>query len=159
METDYNAFDYNHFVALRNRSLGRLIWRMKRHNENFIEPKLHAAGFTDFKMSYLQFLASLDENGITNNDLARRAGVTKQMMSKTVSLLEAEGYISIRKSETDSRSGLIFLSDRGKQLFSTLLKYMDEARARFDAVVGHDRIEAMIDTLVELTDELDRNPM
>jgi DNA-binding MarR family transcriptional regulator len=159
METDNNPFDYKHFAELRERSIGRLIWRMKRHSDNFIEPKLHAAGFTDFKMSYLMFLANIEEMGITNNELAKRACVTKQMMSKTVSLLEAEGYISIHKSETDSRSSMIFLSDRGKQLFTTLVSCMAESRARMDAIVGHDRIETIIDTMIELTTELDKEPM
>ncbi len=156
MEIDKDTFDYKHFAIIRERSIGRLIWRLKRYMDSFIEPKLHAAGFGDFKMSYLTLLANIEEKGITNNELAKRACVSKQMMSKTVSLLEAEGYISVRKSETDSRSSVIFLNDRGKELFTTLSDCMAEARARFDAAVGHDRVEAIIDTMIELTDALEQ---
>ncbi len=116
VEKDKKIVDFNQLRELRDRSLGRLIWRMKRYMDGFMEPRLQQMGFTDFKTSYLAFLANIEEKGITNNELAKRACVTKQMMSKTVSVLEAEGYIYTEKSETDSRSNRIFMNDRGFEL-------------------------------------------
>jgi len=156
VEKDNTAFDFEEFKLIRGRALGRLIWRLKRFMDNFIEPRLHAMGYTDFKMSYLMFLANINETGITNNELAKRACVTKQMMSKIVSLLEAEGYIYTQKHPTDSRSSVIFLNERGKQLFVALRECMQEARNHFDAIVGHDRMEMVIDTMVDLVTELDK---
>lgn len=121
-----------------------------------MEPRLHAAGYVNFKMSYLAFLANIDEKGITNNELARRAGVTKQMMSKTVSLLESEGYIYTEKNPADSRSKVIFLNERGKQLFVVLRDTFQEARNKFDDIVGYERVEQLIDTLVVLTAALEK---
>ena len=135
--------------------MGRLFWRIKRYMDNCMEPRLHEQGFTDFKMSYLMFLSNIEEAGTTNNELARRAGVTKQMMSKTVSLLEGEGYIYTRKNPADSRSSVIFLNERGKDLFHALQKSMQEIRAKFDALVGHDQMEQVIDTMYKLTTSLD----
>lgn len=135
--------------------MGRLLWRMKRYMDNYIEPRLHALGYSDFKMSYLMFLSNIEENGITNNGLAKRACVTKQMMSKIVGLLEIEGYIYTQKNPSDSRSSVIFLSDRGKDLFVALKNCIDESRNKFDTIVGHDRMEQVIDTLLQLTDTLE----
>lgn len=157
VETDNKTFDFEQFREFRGRSVGRLLWRLKRFMDSYMEPKLHARGFTDFKMSYLMFLANIEENGITNNELAKRACVTKQMMSKTVSLLESEGYIFTQKNPNDSRSSVIFLNERGKELFYTLRECMQEARSKFDAIVGHDRMEQVIDTMVELTNALDKD--
>ncbi len=137
--------------------MGRLLWRLKRHMDNFVEPRLHALGYKDFKMSYLMFLANIEEKGTTNNELAKRACVTKQMMSKVVNLLEDKGYIFIEKNPNDSRSSVIFLNERGKELFITLRDCMQESRDQFDAIVGHDRMEQVIDTLVLLTDELEKD--
>lgn len=123
--------------------------------DNFIEPKLHALGYSDFKMSYLMFLANIDETGTTNNELAKRASVTKQMMSKIVGLLEHEGYIYTQKNPTDSRSSVIFLNDRGKDLFVALKGCMQECRDRLDAIAGYEGMEQVIDTLVLLTNTLD----
>ena len=154
-ESDIKVFDFEQFRIIRQRSVGKVIWRIKRYMDNFVEPKLHALGYTDFKMSYLMFLANINETGVTNNELAKRACVTKQMMSKIVSLLEAEGYIYTEKNPADSRSSVIFLNERGKDLFINLRDCMQEARDRMDSIVGHDRMETMIDTLIELADALD----
>ncbi|QMW03359.1 MarR family winged helix-turn-helix transcriptional regulator [Spirosoma foliorum] len=155
VETDKNSFDFDQYRVIRERSLGRLFWRLKRYTSNLIEPKLHALGYKDFKMSYLMFLSNIEEGGTTNNELAKRACVTKQMMSKIVGLLESEGYIYIQKNPTDSRSNIIFLNDRGKELFISLKGCMEEARDKFDVIVGHDRMELVLDTLVELTNKLE----
>ncbi len=154
-ENDKEIFDFEQFRIIRHRSVGKVIWRIKRYMDNFVEPKLHALGYSDFKMSYLMFLANINETGITNNELAKRACVTKQMMSKVVSLLEVEGYIYTEKNPADSRSSVIFLNQRGKDLFITLRDCMQEARDRMDGIVGHDRMETLIDTLIELADSLD----
>ncbi len=152
-------FSFDQFRMIRERSIGRLLWRMKRYLDTFLEPRLHAAGYTDFKTSYLAFLANIDEKGTTNNELARRAGVTKQMMSKTVSLLEREGYIYTEKNPSDSRSSVIFLNERGKQLFIVLRETFQEARTKFDVIVGHDRMEQLVDTLVVLTAALEKEEL
>lgn len=155
VETDKTSFDFNQFRLIRERSVGRLFWRLKRFTANYIEPRLHALGYTDFKMSYLMFLSNIEEHGITNNELAKRACVTKQMMSKIVGLLEAEGYIYTKKNPSDSRSSMIFLNDRGKELFLSLERCMQEARNKFDAIVGHERMEQVIETMAKLVNELE----
>lgn len=137
--------------------MGRLFWRLKRFTANYIEPRLHALGYADFKMSYLMFLSNIEEQGITNNELAKRACVTKQMMSKIVGLLEAEGYIYTQKNPNDSRSSIIFLNDRGKELFVKLEICMQEARDKFDAIVGSDRMEQVIETMAKLVNALEKD--
>ncbi|WP_229311040.1 MarR family winged helix-turn-helix transcriptional regulator [Larkinella soli] len=129
---------------------------MKRFLGRYAEQRLIEAGFTDFKISYIAFLANLDEGGITNNELARRAGVTKQAMSKVVRLLEDEGYIYSVKDEKDSRSSRIFINDRGKQLLKAVFNCMQDLRRKFDDIAGHDRVGAMLDTMVLLVRELEK---
>lgn len=155
VETDKDFFDFDQYRTVRERSIGRIFWRIKRYTSSFIEPRLQALGFTDFKMSYLMFLSNIEEKGITNNELAKRAGVTKQMMSKIVGLLETEGYIYTEKNPNDSRSSIIFLNERGKSLFVSLKSCMQEAREKFDLIVGHERMEQVIDTMVELVNKLE----
>lgn len=135
--------------------MGRLFWRLKRYMDSFMEPRLQDLGYTDFKMSYLMFLANIQEEGTTNNELARKACVTKQMMSKIVGLLEHEGYIYTQKNPADSRSSIIFLNERGKKLFVALRECMQEVRDKFDGIVGHDRMEQVIDTMLLLANTLE----
>ncbi len=154
-ETDKLIFDFDHFDEIRRRSLGRLSWRLKRYIESFLEPRLQERGFADFKLSYLAVLANVEERGITNNELARRACVTKQMMSKTVSLLEQQGYIYTKKHESDSRSSVIFLNERGKVLFINLHECISDMHDKFSTILGQNRFEQMIDSWVVLMDGLD----
>ena len=159
MEIDKKIVDFDQLREMRDRAIGRLVWRMKRSMDNFMEPRLHKLGFTDFKTSYLAFLANIEEKGITNNELAKRACVTKQMMSKTVSLLELEGYIYTEKSETDSRSNRIFMNDRGFQLLYAVRDCMNEAHSKFSGIVGEERLEDMLDTLRTLTNALEQEEL
>lgn len=157
MEMDNKTFDFQQLIAVRERAVGRLTWRIKRHIDAVMEPRLQAMGFIDFKMSYLQFLSNLTEEGLTNNDLAKRACVTKQAMSKVVNLLEAGGYIYTERNEFDSRSSTIFLSNRGKALLEAVYNSMQTCiRERLVEVVGEERWEQMIDTMVSLVKHLDQ---
>lgn len=155
VEKDKTIIDFNQLRELRDRSIGRLVWRMKRYIDGFMEPRLQQLGFTDFKISYLAFLANIEEKGITNNELAKRACVTKQMMSKTVSLLESQGYIYTEKSDTDSRSSRIFMNDRGFELLHAVWDCVNETHVKFAGIVGDNRLEQAIDTLRQLTNTLD----
>lgn len=159
METLPKKFDYSYFERIRERAFGRLFWRIKRHCDLQIEPKLHALGYTDFKLSYMQFLSNITEEGVTNNELAKRASVTKQAMSKVVNLLEREGYIYTKKNETDSRSSIICLNERGKALFGDLQDCMLDVKTNLSAVVGEERWEQMIDTMVLLVDDLNKKEL
>lgn len=155
VEKDKIIVDFNQLRELRDRSIGRLVWRMKRHMDGFMEPRLQRLGFTDFKTSYLVFLANIEEKGVTNSELAKRACVTKQMMSKTVSLLESQGYIYTEKNETDSRSSRIFMNDRGFELLYAVRDCVNESHVKFAGIVGEERLEQAIDTLRQLANTLD----
>ena len=104
----------------------------------------------------MQFLGNVTEEGVTNNELAKRACVTKQAMSKVVNLLEREGYIYTKKNENDSRSSIICLSERGKALFLDLQDCMHDVKTRLASVVGEERWEQMIDTMVLLVEDLNK---
>lgn len=157
METDKKTFDYKKLSAFRERAFGRLMGRLKRHIDSIIEPRLHAMGFTDFKLSYMGFLANLTPDGITNNELARRACVTKQAMSKVVNLLEREGYIRTEKNLSDSRSSVIYLSERGMELLKAVYECMQDVHQQFVAVTGKEKWEQMLDTMVVLVQHIDQN--
>ncbi|MEZ0483287.1 MarR family winged helix-turn-helix transcriptional regulator [Fibrella aquatica] len=152
---DTTLFTFDLFREIRGRSMGRLAWRLKRFLDEFMEPRLHQRGFTDFKLSYLRLMANIEENGITNNELARKADVTKQMMSKVVSLLETQGYIYTKKDETDSRASRIFLNERGFELLMAVHACMEEAHTHFKGIIGPDRFNRLIDDMKDLVNGLD----
>jgi DNA-binding MarR family transcriptional regulator len=156
LSSEAAAFDYQVFYKVRERSMGRVMSKLKRFLSRDIEEGLVGLGFSDFKASYIAFLGNLEENGITNNELAKRAGVTKQAMSKIVKLLEDGGYIYTVKDQKDSRSSLIFMNERGKQLLKAVSSYMQKIREKYNEIAGAEQVEQMIDTMVVLVRELEK---
>ncbi len=155
VENEIADFNFEKFQAIRSRSLGRLIWRLKRHIHLHVEPMLIAKGHADFKLSSLAFIANIDEHGTTNNELAKKACVSKQAMSKVVKELEEHRYVYTRPNEADARSSVIFLDERGKQLFVDLNEAMTDVRTRFDKAIGAKKCRQMIDTMYDLLAVLD----
>lgn len=155
--TAEKPFDFQFFYQVRERTLGRIMSKLKRYLGRQVEQRLVEQGFSDFKASYIAFLGNLEEGGITNNELAKRAGVTKQAMSKIVKLLEDAGYIYTVKDERDSRSSQIFINERGKQLMVAVFNCMEEIRVQFHGIAGYERVEQMIDTMVILVREIEKD--
>ncbi|GAB3322458.1 hypothetical protein GCM10027299_18140 [Larkinella ripae] len=157
LATVEKPFDFQVFYQERERSLGRLMSKIKRYMGRHIELRLAETGFLDFKASYIAFLANIEEDGITNNELAKRAGITKQAMSKVVKLLEDDGYIYTVKNERDSRSSRIFINERGKELLVAVFNCMEEVKEKFSAIAGREQVEQMVDTMVLLVREIEKD--
>ncbi len=64
-------------------------------------------------------------------------------------------YIHILPHESDARSSVIFLDERGKQLFLDLNEVMILVPNRMNEVVGEARVEGMNDVLFELLEVLE----
>lgn len=156
-EEKIDKFSFERFQEIRRHSLGRLSWRLKRYMRDSIEPLMVARGYADFRMSSLALLANLTEAGITNTELAKKAGISKQAMSKLVKELEEGGYVHARPHESDARSSVIFLGERGKLLFLDLNEVMEIVRTRMDEVAGRGRVEEMIVVLYELLEALEHD--
>jgi len=69
--------------------------------------------------------------------------------------LEEHKYVYIRPNEADARSSVIFLDERGKQLFVDLNEAMMEVRTRFDKAIGAKKCQQMMDTMYDLLAVLD----
>jgi DNA-binding MarR family transcriptional regulator len=149
-------FNFETMRQLRERSLGRAIWRMKRHLDKVTEMWLHTRGFTDFKVGYLVFLGNLDKNGVSGSELARKAMVTKQAMSKMVKELEALGYVKIEQDANDGRAQIIYLSERGKAMFLELKNCMDDFNSKIHHSIGKKRTDEMLDTILDLLNYLEK---
>jgi DNA-binding MarR family transcriptional regulator len=100
------------------KNIGKLINMWKRFFDDWAHEELNNHGYDYFKMSYMPFIMNISEQGSTNNEIAIKAKVTKQAMSKVVKELLAFDLIKIQKHETDARAALIFLTQNGKDLIT-----------------------------------------
>jgi DNA-binding MarR family transcriptional regulator len=131
---------YEACLSKRPDSLARLINLFKKDVDIRITQKIINRGYSNFKLGDMVLLVHIDAHGTINNDLARKARISKQAMSKVVKNLEAESYISSRKHETDNRASIIFLTEKGKELLINVYEVVDEIQEFYTNIVGTDEL-------------------
>src|ERR1700739_2410883 len=90
--------------ALSKHSWGKAVSKLKKHFDVWVSEQLALKNIHDFKLAYMPLIMNIDADGITNTDLAKRAGITKQGMSQVVQELEEKKYIKAEKNPNDKRS-------------------------------------------------------
>lgn len=126
-------------LAQRQHSLIRLLGLLKKDMDCRIIAKLQHRGYNNFKLGDLVLIVNIEPQGIINNELAKKARITKQAMSKVVKNLEAEGYIRTSKHASDNRASVISLTDEGKKLIICAAESFQEIQQEYTGIIGeHD---------------------
>jgi DNA-binding MarR family transcriptional regulator len=142
------------YLAQRQRSLIRLLGLLKKDMDFKITEKLQQKGYDNFKLGDLVLIVNIQPEGIINNELAKKARITKQAMSKVVKNLEAGGYIFTRKHENDNRSAVIFLTDNGKRLLISAAESFREIQDEYTDIIGMEDADSLKQILGKLVSTL-----
>lgn len=137
-------------LAQRQHSLIRMLGLLRRDMDSRILEKLQKKGYENFKLGDLVLIVNIEPEGIINNELAKKARITKQAMSKVVRNLEASGYIHTCKHSTDNRASVIFLTDEGKKLIVSAAESFQEIEKEYTTVVGQEDTAALRQILGKL---------
>ncbi|HEY1165425.1 MAG TPA: MarR family transcriptional regulator [Chitinophaga sp.] len=140
------------YIGQRRNLLIRAVNLLKKEMDNRLTESLQQKGYADFKMGDMVLIANIAPEGIINNELAKKAHITKQAMSKVVKNLEASGYIVTRKHENDNRATVIFLSDKGKELVIAATESVLEIERYYAGLVGENDLGEAKDVLIRLVD-------
>ena len=142
--------ELEHLKQFRLRSWAKLIGRLKKQSNEYIEDELVSRGFGHFKIGYMPLLMNIDPEGITNNELSKRASITKQAMSKIVNELVELKYITTKPHGEDGRSSIVFLTENGKKFVigakNCMMTLMDEYRL----LLGKKEFEHLLDMLTRI---------
>lgn len=141
---------YEACLAKRPDSLARLINLFKKDIDLRITQKILDRGYKNFKLGDMVLLVHIDPHGTINNDLARKARISKQAMSKVVKNLEAENYIGTRKHDTDNRASIIFLTEKGKEFMINVYEAVDEIQALYEEIIGSEALTTLKTILKQL---------
>lgn len=93
------------------------------------------------------------EDGLPPGVLAQRLGVRPPTITKTVSRLQAQGFVSRQASDSDQRQSHIFLTDRGHDVILIIEKLV--RRTEKDCLRGFEKKERRL--LVKLLTRIERN--
>lgn len=135
-----------------NKNVGKLINRWKRFFDDWAYETLANEGYDFFKLSYMPFIMNISETGSSNTEIAAKAKVTKQAMSKVVKELERKGLISSQKHETDARVSIIFLTPKGKSFIADTKKCVNKLGEEYKELVGADNFEIMVDCIFKINE-------
>lgn len=137
-------------LAQRQQSLIRMLGLLKKDMDCRIMQKLQQKGYNNFKLGDLVLIVNIDPQGIINNELARKARITKQAMSKVVKNLEAGGFIHTSKHANDARAAIISLTDEGKKLIICAAESFQEIQEEYTHIVGKEDADALRQILRKL---------
>ncbi|WP_341842960.1 MarR family winged helix-turn-helix transcriptional regulator [Chitinophaga caseinilytica] len=141
-------------ISQRPKLLIRLLSIVKKDFDARLTEHLQQNGYADFKIGDMVLMANISTEGTINNELAKKARITKQAMSKVVKNLEAIGYIITRKHETDNRATVIFLSEKGKQLMIDMFSAVKGIQEYYTGIIGEKDADLLRDILFKLASEL-----
>ncbi len=76
----------------------------------------------DIGIAEWRILVHLGESQCQNaKDLGQMTAMDKSMVSRAIKLMEDKGYLLRKKSQSDNRAYFLSLSERGKELYKTLI--------------------------------------
>ncbi len=141
-------------IAQRHKLLIRLLSIVKKDYDARLTEHLQKNGYADFKIGDMVLMANISTEGTINNELAKKARITKQAMSKVVKNLEASDYIVTRKHETDKRATVIFLSEKGKQLMIDMFGAVTGIQEYYTSIIGEQDADLLRDILFRLVSDV-----
>jgi DNA-binding MarR family transcriptional regulator len=116
----------------RHSNVGRLLNNATHRFESRVFELMNKAGHTDARLSHLHLTRNLDIAGTRINELARRAGLTKQAMSQLVEQCEQLGLVTRKTDKQDARGKIVVFTAHGlewlKAFKAALFKAEDEMR-------------------------------
>lgn len=139
-ETDY----------IKRNSYGKLISILKRQFDQWVTEQLAERHHFDFKIAHMPLIMNIALEGTNNNELAKKARVTKQAMSKVVKELLDLGYIQVKPDSNDKRVTTVTLTDRGKKFVIEARMCIKELHEEYRKAVGKARYDGMIETMILL---------
>jgi DNA-binding MarR family transcriptional regulator len=129
---------------------GKVLSHLKKHFDQWAIKQLTANGHKDFKIVYMPVIMNIDPEGTSNNDLALRAMVTKQAMSKVVKELQKLGYISAKTDPKDKRSIIFSLTKKGTKFVTKAKTCVRDLMDEYRSVVGKKSFDDLLQKMLIL---------
>ena len=138
-------------------SWGKILTYLKKQFDGWAIHKLSERGYKDFKMAYMPVIMNIDIEGTNNNELARRARVSKQAMSKVIKELQRSGYIASKTDANDKRSIIFMLTERGKKIVLEARLCTKDLMDEYRKVMGKNEFDDLTQKLLGLIEYNDKH--
>lgn len=140
----------NELEARRSLNLRQLLTRSTRAVNERIVTALRDRGFPDARVAHAAVLANLELKGSTVTEIAGRALLPKQAISKMVLELEAFGYLDRSRHDSDGRAITVRFTRKGRRLMTATFEVVADIEAAAQARLGARRYSALRSSLLLL---------
>ncbi|MFD1073301.1 MarR family winged helix-turn-helix transcriptional regulator [Longispora fulva] len=137
-------------MSTDHRALAYLVLAAANTLSEAIHSGVVARGFDDVRPAHGFAFVRLAPAGATVGQVAEHLGVTKQAASQLVEELTRKGYVTSQPHPRDARARLVTLTERGWACTRAADAAAEEAAARWAAVIGEHRVEAMVADLARV---------
>ena len=117
--------------------------------------ELHAAGFDDVLPAHLGVFQYPGPDGVRPGVLAARTQASKQAMNHLLHQLETGGYLVRVAHESDRRTRIVRLTDRGWAATEVIREAVHKLDLRWAEALGERTFAALQSALLRLEDVLD----
>ncbi len=133
MTTETDVAECQACLCLASRRAARAITRLY---ERHLRP--HGIRATQFTALVVLRLGG----PMTIGEIASKIGVERTTLSRNLTRLEAQGWVTVASGDEDARSRIIEITDRGRAMLGTALPAWRAAQRAAVAAVGGDGAEA-----------------
>lgn len=134
----------------RDQALGRVLLLLTREVSRRAVERMAAAGFGDISLGHFMIMAHIPIDGRRASEIAQRAGLTKQAVSKTVEELKRKGYVETAADPSDGRARIVTFTQRGLDMFEAGVAAGEAVEAEMAALLPAGDYERLKRSLVRL---------
>lgn len=114
-------------------------------------------GFPHAGMAILWQVGSVP--GSTISEVARRTGLAKSNVSKTVEILVGQGFLEKRSDDSDQRLVRLYLTEQAHSRVFEMRTIMDQRLSRVLSVLPPEKVDCLLDALSMLKEALEKQEM
>ena len=119
------------------------------------EARLEGTGLTGWQAPYLPEICSTP--GITQDQLALRLHVNRSNVTRQLTMLEENGYVLRRRSESDRRAGEVYPTEKAQQMLPVVREAFRSWREKLFrdlAAEERDQLEDLLEKLARRAEEI-----
>lgn len=118
----------------------------------FLNIELKNAGITPAELSYLNYL--LEQNGMTQDELAKASCVDKAAVTRVIQTLEKKGVVERRADETDKRANRIYLTDKAYHYADVIKEVRQKWMQIIDVQMSRQEMQQLEHQVAEIAEKV-----
>lgn len=134
-------------LGIHERSIGVALIRAYEWFDDALIDWMHANGSPELTRSSSMIFSYLDPEGSRPADLARRIGISRQAVHRTISEMVELGLVSLVPDPTDQRAKLVILTTLGRERIILARRVLAELERELEARIGSKRMAGLREAL------------